>query len=86
MIQPPPRENRDTGVYAIRVGGHLDARWASWFDGFSLTNQPDGTALLEGTVADQAVLHGLLQRVRDVGIPLISVQRIDPLPSAGSGR
>jgi hypothetical protein len=60
-------------TYEIRVGGHLDARWAAWFDGLSLTHEHDGTTVIRGPVVDQAALHGLLQRVRDLGLPLISV-------------
>jgi hypothetical protein len=67
--------HRDTGRYEIRVKGHLDARWADWFAGLSLTHAGDGTTVLAGVVADQAVLHGLLQRVRDLGVPLVSVAR-----------
>ncbi len=64
-----------TGVlpYEIRVKGHLDARWSAWFDGMSLTNDSDGTTLIHGPVVDQAALHGLLQKLRDVGLPLVSV-------------
>ena len=66
------------GWYEIRLKGHLDSRWAAWFDGLSLTNDSDGTTVISGPVLDQAALHGLLQRVRDVGIPLVSVAQIDP--------
>ena len=59
--------------YEIRVDGHLDTRWATWFDGLSLTKEHDGTTVISGPVEDQAALHGLLLRLRDVGIPLISV-------------
>jgi hypothetical protein len=71
------------GRYEIRIAGHLDSRWAAWFDGLSLTNQSDGTTILHGAVVDQAALHGLLQKVRDVGLPLISVTRVDPDGPAG---
>jgi hypothetical protein len=64
--------------YEIRVKGHLDTRWAAWFDGLSLTNENDGTTAIEGPVADQAALHGLLQRLRDVGVPLLSVTQVNP--------
>jgi hypothetical protein len=63
----------EAGRYEIRLQGHLDARWAAWFDGLSLSVENDGTTILRGPVADQAALHGLLQRVRDVGLPLLSV-------------
>jgi hypothetical protein len=62
--------------YEIRLRGHLDARWAAWFDGLDLTNQSDGTTVISGPVADQAALHGLLQKVRDTGLPLLSIQQV----------
>jgi hypothetical protein len=68
------------GWYEIRLKGHLDTRWAAWFDGLSLTNESDGTTLLHGPVADQAALHGLLQKVRDVGLPLVSVTQVADQP------
>lgn len=64
--------------YEIRLKGHLDTRWAAWFDGLSLTRERDGTTLLSGPVVDQAALHGLLQKVRDLGLPLLSVTCSDP--------
>lgn len=64
--------------YEIRLQGRLEPRWASWFDGLALTQHGDGTTLIRGPVVDQAALHGLLQRVRDLGLPLISVTHIDP--------
>lgn len=64
--------------YVIRVKGHLDARWVTWFDGMSLRNESDGTTTIRSTVVDQAALHGLLQRLRDVGIPLISLTQVQP--------
>ena len=63
------------GSYEIRLKGHLDARWAAWFDAVSLTQESDGTTVIRGSVADQAALHGLLSKVRDLGIPLIAVNR-----------
>ena len=68
----------EAGPYEIRIQGHLGARWAAWFDGLSLTNEPDGTTLISGPVVDQAALHGLLQKVRDTGLPLVSVTAIHP--------
>jgi hypothetical protein len=62
-------------VYRIRVAGRLDARWSSWFDGFQIEADQDGSTSLTGAVADQAALHGLLTRVRDLGLELISVAR-----------
>lgn len=64
--------------YAIRVEGHLDPRWEARFDGLRLTREGDGTTTIRGPLADQAALHGVLQRLRDVGIPLLSVTQVDP--------
>jgi hypothetical protein len=61
------------GSYELRIGGHLDQHWSTWFDGFTLTHEDDGTSTLRGVVRDQSELHGLLNRVRDLGTPLISV-------------
>ena len=66
------------GQYEIRVQGHLEKRWAEWFDGLTLTHASDGTTVIHGRVVDQAALHGLLRKVRDVGLPLISVVHVDP--------
>jgi hypothetical protein len=63
--------------YAIRIRGQLAARWAAWFDGMTLTTEDDGTTVLEGPVVDQAALHGLLHKVRDLGLPLLSVTQLD---------
>ena len=65
------------GRYEIRVKGHLNSRWAAWFDGLSLSAESDGTTIIHAPVADQAALHGLLQKVRDVGLPLVSVTQLD---------
>jgi hypothetical protein len=62
--------------YDIRVKGHLDARWAAWFGGLTLTNDIDGTTIIHGPVVDQAALHGLLQKLRDLGMPLVSVTQV----------
>jgi hypothetical protein len=62
--------------YEIRVNGHLGTRWAAWFDGLAITSESDGTTVLRGSVVDQAALHGLLQKLRDVGIPLISLRQV----------
>jgi hypothetical protein len=69
---------REAGRYEIRLKGHLDTRWAAWFDGLSLTHASDGITIIHGPIADQAALHGLLQKVRDTGLPLVSVIRIEP--------
>ena len=60
-------------TYEIRLKGHLDPRWSAWFDGLTLTEDSDGTTVIHGSVIDQAALHGLLQKVRDIGLPLVSV-------------
>ena len=64
--------------YEIRIKGHLDARWSAWFDGLNLTKGSDGTTVIYGPVVDQAALHGLLQKLRDVGLPLVSIAQVDP--------
>jgi hypothetical protein len=68
----------EAGRYEIRLKGHLDTRWASWFDGLTLDTCSDGTTTIHGIVVDQSALHGLLQKVRDIGLPLISVTRVEP--------
>lgn len=60
--------------YLIRVRGHLEAQWAAWFDGLTITNGPDGEAVLAGPILDQAALYGVLVKIRDLGLPLIAVQ------------
>jgi len=64
--------------YEIRLEGQLDQRWTDWFEGFTLTNESDGTTTLTGHVIDQAALHGLLRRVGDLGVTLLSVNTITP--------
>jgi hypothetical protein len=68
-------QSNEGGSYEIRLKGHLNARWADWFDGLALTRESDGTTVLSGSVVDQAALHGLLGKVRDLGLPLIAVNR-----------
>ena len=71
-------DRHEPGRYEIRLQGHLAARWAAWFDGLSLTHEGDGTTVLRGPVEDQAALHGLLKKVRDLGLPLIALTQLDP--------
>jgi hypothetical protein len=68
----------EPGSYEIRIKGHLDKRWAAWFEGLTITLEEDGDTLLTGSVVDQAALHGLLKRVRDLGMPLVSVSPLEP--------
>jgi hypothetical protein len=65
-------------IYQIRIKGHLDRKWADWFSGLSITLQASGETLLTGPVLDQAMLYGLLRKVRDAGLPLVAVIRIEP--------
>ena len=74
----PADDRREAGHYEIRLKGHLDARWADWFGGLRITQERDGTTVLRGPVTDQAALHGLLRRVRDLGLPLVSVTHAEP--------
>ena len=71
-------DRHEAGRYEIRLKGRLDARWAARFDGLTLTQQTDSTTVIEGAVADQAALHGLLQKVRDTGLELVSVICTEP--------
>jgi hypothetical protein len=64
--------------YQIRIKGYLDNRWAKWFEGMSIMLEDDGETVLTGLVVDQSALHGLLRKVRDLGMPLLSVNRIEP--------
>ena len=79
---PSTGRPHEPGEYEIRLAGHLDQRWAEWFDGLTLTRQSDGTTVLHGPVVDQAALHGLLQKVRDLGLPLVSVTQPAIAPPA----
>jgi len=69
--QPEP------GRYEVRIQGHLDDRWTNWFEGLTLSREDNGDTRLAGPVADQAALHGLLRKVRDLGLPLVSVVRVE---------
>ena len=74
MIDTPTSNAK---VYEIRLKGHLEARWVKWFDGLTITLEENGDTLLSGPVADQAALHGLLKKVRDLGMPLVSVCAVE---------
>jgi hypothetical protein len=70
-----PRD--DSGFYEIRIRGHLQNDWSAWFEGFEVTNLPDGDALLYGRVTDQAALHGVLEKIRRLGLSLVSLNPAD---------
>ncbi len=69
----PNAESSQPMIYQIRLKGHLGSQWAAWFDGLTITLDENGDTLLAGPVVDQAALHGLLRKVRDLGLPLLSV-------------
>ena len=72
----PRTDAGESDVYQIRIKGHLGRQWTEWFGGLAITLEADGDTLLTGPVVDQAALHGLLKKVRDLGMPLISVNRV----------
>ncbi len=80
----PQADPSEPMVYQIRVKGHLGPQWTDWFGGLAITLEEGGDTLLTGPVADQAALHGLLKQVRDLGLPLISVTRVEPGEAGGS--
>jgi len=71
------QDHYESGIYVIRIKGHLDDKWADRFEGLTITLEEDGDTLLTGPVVDQAALHGLLKKVRDLGMPLISVSPVE---------
>jgi hypothetical protein len=73
----PERDAGQPMVYQIRIKGHLGPQWMDWFDGLTITLEEDGDTLLIGPVIDQAALHGLLKKVRDLGMPLLSVNSVE---------
>jgi hypothetical protein len=76
--QNPPYDADQSRVYQIKIKGHLSHQWADWFEGLTITLDEDGNTLLTGPVFDQAALHGILKKVRDLAIPLLSVNSVNP--------
>jgi len=79
----PTGDQYELGLYEIRLKGHLDDKWAAWFDGLTITREDNGETLLRGSVVDQAALHGVLRQVRDLGLPLLSVIQVERKPANG---
>ena len=77
MSEPSENTIRSYGTYAVKVYGQLAPRWSDWFDGFTVTLNTDGTTTLVGQVADQPALYGVISRVRDLGLTLLAVERLD---------
>jgi hypothetical protein len=71
------QDHYETGIYEIRIKGHLDDKWADRFEGLTITLEDNGDTVLTGPVVDQAALHGLLRKVRDLGMPLVSVSPVE---------
>ena len=71
------KDHYEPGLYEIRLKGHLGSQWTDWFEGLTITLEDNGDTLLTGPVVDQAALHGLLKKVRDLGMPLISVSPVE---------
>jgi hypothetical protein len=74
------KDHYEPGLYEIRLKGHLGSQWTDWFEGLTITLEENGNTLLTGPVIDQAALHGLLKKVRDLGLPLLSVSPVEPGP------
>ena len=74
----PTTDSTQPVIYQIRIEGQLGAQWTDWFEGLTITLEDNGNTLLTGPVIDQAALYGLLKKVRDLGMPLLSVQRVAP--------
>jgi hypothetical protein len=78
MTKQPHIGPSEPSRYEIRLAGRLDRRWATWFDGMTLDQAEDGSTVLTGEALDQAALHGVLRKVRDLGLPLLTVTQLDP--------
>jgi hypothetical protein len=79
------KDHYEPGLYEIRLKGHLGSQWTDWFEGLTITLEDNGDTLLTGPVIDQAALHGLLKKVRDLGLPLLSVSPLEHGPSTTLG-
>ena len=80
----PTLDRNQPMIYQIRIKGHLGQQWTDWFEGLTITLEENGETLLTGPVIDDAALHGLLKKVRDLGMPLLSVNRVKPGQADGS--
>ena len=78
---PSTEDHHEPGWYEFRLKGHLDDRWAAWFEGLTISREDNGETLLRGVLVDQAALHGVLRKVRDLGVPLIAVMQVAPTPA-----
>ena len=83
-VRPPTTDPGEPLIYQIRIKGHLAPHWADWFEGLTLTLEANGDTLLTGPVIDQAALYGVLRKVRDVGLPLLSVVCVQPGQADGA--
>ena len=81
----PKSDPNQPVIYQIRIKGHLGCGWTDWFEGLTITLEEDGDTLLTGPVIDQAALHGLLKKVRDLGMPLVSIRPVEPGPPTTLG-
>ena len=80
----PTTDPHQRMIYQIRIQGHLGTEWTDWFEGLTITLEDNGDTLLTGPVADQAALHGLLKKVRDLGVILLAVNRVEPRPAGAA--
>ena len=71
----------EVGLHEIRIQGHLDEHWTDWLEGLTFTRESDGTTTLRGPLKDQAALHGVLNKIRDLALPIVSVRRVDHSPT-----
>jgi hypothetical protein len=75
---PPNTQPAQPAVYQIRIKGHLGCQWATWFEGMAIRQEANGETIVTGPVIDQAALHGVLSKVRDLGVPLLSIMEVQP--------